>query len=1058
MLSYSVNMDVFLKEFITMVKSVIVKQDVKAAQYETADTKRDSDRYVAMKEGLVSWSSIVRFDREVLLAAGISESIVDELYNNKDLIPVNLRELCVNLQIQKSIAEYVERNNYYRMLNGEPDIEDEENKNYIYMFENDKGIDTTTPIHLLPLSELTYINNSDLLDKLIELHPNAEYLKHLGNKAVPYNTARMALNYSILYIEKSNIDSLNVNFGKYYAAARTYVMKGLYHNEDKAMFPSYDGFMGFNIMAMAINRVIASTFTQGITREFYDDDLIKTLYECYNIQYEESIAVKHHREIAKRLNTLLRVKSSKKVIYDIISLFNYRSVHVYEYYLVKDVKKDENGDPVFIYKDVVDEEGNVQRVIDPEKTYDIYFQKVDVNSEDPTIELANDTNKIPYETLTYEDPYWIDDSDLLNKIYFTNFNSISTKYMSLDVAFDLAKIMYETSHAFRMILEKHPETKGITIKTPYSSDPMSIFDAVIFICALVAKKFGLTGEIPLKPWNIAHVYGFNFKTDLDELREDIVDQIEANHGVFSEVDPKVLSFIKSRTIRTIEDVIEMFDNIEALRVFIDTAMRKTTSLDAYRGYERLYKALLVTTDYADIYTKLDGTLASTYLELLESRRPDLVKYVNGDADMTIISTGYNSGSDENDVNTKINRMFDSIAKISESLNDIQYANAKDEIVNNLEKVINQFKSYTVDMQDSGILYVINDPHMCMLKILDWIKHYVNMDINVDTLIEDVLIEMTNIRHDDHIKTDEQRYMSKMLMLSHCLKIWDKLSMLVSETVKDKTDILDTITNMFNKMVLPKIVMKVDSQLAYIDGKMSVDDILNLSDDIWRVFAESCFKDKTFMVDSLKQQSILAYLMFLKVKDMVFYDVKMCFNQPIELIEKIAMEKDIAFSFDTSIIDALSEEVSLKLTPHHVNLSDWLDIKRFLHPNDLLVIRHELTMNKEVSFDNVAAVDIIDALILSIGEATVRHGITLPDKVKSTATMVLGSNRAYPKGFTNVIRTNYLGESKSDGISSGAVVYTLNSPAIFIAGNNTVEDNCRPGDHISLRDTLKIIYE
>jgi hypothetical protein len=258
---------------------------------------------------------------------------------------------------------------------------------------------------------------------------------------------------------------------------------------------------------------------------------------------------------------------------------------------------------------------------------------------------------------------------------------------------------------------------------------------------LTAKKYGLTGEIPLKPWNVAQVYGFNFKTDVDKLKDDIIEQIEMNHGLFSEVDPNILKYIQTVNIRTADDAAKMFDNIEALRIFIDNAMRYTTSLEAYRGYERIYKALLVTTDYADIYTKLDGTLATTYLELLESRRPDLVPYVTGDADMTIVTTAFNGGSDENNVNTKINRMFDVLSKISDSLDDIQYANAKDEIVNNLEKMINQFKSYTVDMQESGILYVLNDPHLCMLKILDWIKTYISMDVNIDLLIEDVLTDM-----------------------------------------------------------------------------------------------------------------------------------------------------------------------------------------------------------------------------------------------------------------------------------------------------------------------------
>jgi hypothetical protein len=331
---------------------------------------------------------------------------------------------------------------------------------------------------------------------------------------------------------------------------------------------------------------------------------------------------------------------------------------------------------------------------------------------------------------------------------------------------------------------------------------------------------------------------------------------------------------------------------------------------------------------------------------------------------------------------------------------------------------------------------------------------------MDTLIEDVLTEMaSNIHHNDRIESSEQKYLSKMSMLSHFLKIWDKLSMLVSETIKDRTDIVDTVTNMFNKLVLPKLILNVDSKLAYVDSKMGFEDIINISDDIWRVFVEECFKDKTFMIDNLKQQSLLAYIMLMSIKEQIFADVKMSFEQPINLINKIVMEKNLEFSFDTSIIDALSEDVSIKLTNHHyVTFSDWLDVKYFLHPDTIMTIHDELMM-REVTFEQKAALDLVDALVVSVSEASVRHNVTLTDRVKEQATMVLGSSTTSQRGFTNVIRVNYLGESIQDENSTGgAVVYTLDSPAIFIAGNNTVEDNYRQGDSISLRDTLKIIYE
>ena len=1019
MLAYSVNMDSFLNEFITMIKSIIVKQNAKAELYETADTKRDGDRYVAMKDGSMSWSGIMRFDREVLLAAGIGESIVDDMISNKELIPVNLRTLCVNLQIKKVIDEYVEKNNYYRMLNGEPNIEDTED-DYVYMFENDKGIRTDIPVHQLPISELNYINSAGFDKKLYELHPTKEYLKHLGNRSVSYYKARIALNYSIIYLEKSNIDALNINFGKYYANARNYVMRGLYHTEDKDMFESYDSFMGFNIMVMAINRVVASTFTQGITRDFYDDDLIKTLYECYNIQYEESIAVKHHREIAKRLNVLLQAKSSKQVIFDIIGLFNYRSVKVYEYYLVKDVKKDANGDPVFIYKTVVDEEGNQETVIDPEKTYDIYFQKVAIDSNDPTLEMVDPSNMYPYETLTAEDPYWIDDSDLLNKIYNTNFNSISTKYMSLEVAFDLAKIMYETCHSFRMILERHPETKSIMIKTPYSSDALSLFDVIIFLCALIAKKFGLTGEIPLKPYNIAQVYGFNFSTDLDTLRDDILSQIELNHGMYSEIDPDILKLITSRNIRTLEDVVLLFRNIENLREFIDTAMRYTTDIRAYRGYERLYKALLITTDYAEIYTKFDGTIAKTYLELLQDRRPDLVDYVTGDADMKVINTIYNGNADESDINTKINRMLDVMSNIADDFDEIQYANAKSEIVNNLEKVINQFKSYTVDMQEAGIIYVVNDPHLCMLKILDWITMDYGAIVERDMLVEDVIAQMLverKHRSDLDLIDNEQMFIMAFMRIIDTLKLWDKLKISAFEKIKDNTNIIDAITNMFNEMILPKIRMKVGDRIAWIDVKMSFEEIIHLDHKIWRMMADMVLKDETFVIDDINTEVAFKLLMLFYIKEEIFYEASIHFKDEIGFIHKYSWDKEMKIKDTTNLIDVLMNITKEKTYKDFLTIRDWTHIERAIHTDNILRIKDRIK-SMEGSALQKDALAILDALGRLSKEKRFVSEMTTHDRLNLQANIIIEAN----------------------------------------SSDNTLEATRRKGDYLTFSDSLTIIRE
>ena len=854
MLEQSIDIDLFLGQLLVMVKSVVVKRSEEASKYETVDIRTEADRYIAMKEGGSSWSSFVLFDSDVMEAAGMNKQIIQSVYaGNKESIPYEFRDLVCQLQAEKIIDNYVEHNTYYRMLNGEPP-EDATKDDYVYMWENDYGIPTNIPIHKLPNNYLEYINTSHIRQELKEKYPDKPYLQFLGSRSIPYYKSRTAANYDILYIEKSDNMNIANAFIKEYASSRNYVMYGLYNKADERTYQYYDSFMGFVIMAMTIQRTIASIFESGISRDFFDDKLIRYLLEAYNINYIDSINVYYQRIIAKRLNILLQKKASNNVLFDIVDIFGY-NVNIFKYYLMKDYFKDPNGNPIIIYKTIYDENGKAHKIIDPERTYDIYFQKVNIKSKDVSSELVDKANRMEYKSITGGDPYWIEDSELLNKIYDNKFNSVLTKYMSIDVSYELAKIMYETSYVVRMIIDRQDEYKEIYISLPYVVDKVSLFDAILFLCALSAKKFNLAGNVPLQPYQIAQVYGFNFKTDIDKLKQEIVDDVQNCTGKYRAVRLDILDHLKNLHANSLEGARNMFNNIEDLRKWIDTAMRYSKSIEEYEAYQKIYKATLVVTDVQELYTKTDGTFAGTFAELLQNRRPDLYEVLESTGNIQEDNVpGLNPKETTSlfSINEKINKVLDKLSEISIQLKSLHFINDKEAIVNNIEKLINQFKSYTVDQNTSNVLYLINDPHICLLKIIDYIwtaNKNTMLNDRLQILYQDVFhmiiprrVWVDKMDINEWIDSDKKETLFDIIRLIN--DIWYEKK---TTNLDMATYIIDALGTAITRFKLPSDVLRIVNEYESTK-KISIIDLITLIDYFSETIISGNIIDNTNLID------------------------------------------------------------------------------------------------------------------------------------------------------------------------------------------------------------------
>lgn len=696
MLQNNIQMSYFISQLKTVINTMVVKRDKVANAFERdLESIKEADRYINTIEFGDDWNTYVLFDSDILIAAGLDKNLLSYFMQSKENIPRELRSKVVQLQKEKIINQYVEKNDYYLMLAGQPPYGTEE-KDFLYAPENSFGVPTNIPIHKLSVEYVGFLRASGILDKLIEANPNKKYLNFLADKAISYYTARTANNYDILYIDKSKVENnIFTDFKIFYDKARAYYMIALFNKDYANMFVWYDEFMGLLILTMAVQRLISNVYKQGLTRDFYDVELIKYLFKSYSIPYIEEMELKYQRLLAKSMNYMLQYKSTDKVLYDVAYLLGFYNVNIYKYYLVKTQKMNNEGNPLFVYDE------NHDPVY--EFMYNFHFQKVNLKDKDINIALTDTKNSMDYNTIILEDPYWVDDDELKKKLYETNFNNTLTKYMSLDVAYKIVEMMYEVSHTLRMFIDNQKDFKLITVEIPsIGPNPISLFDLTIFLCCLGSAKMGLKGSIPIKGYQIPSVYGFNYKADLEKLREEIYN----NEEEYSKIDPSLVNYILNMRATTVNDVDRLYSNITAFRKIITRYLFLTKDKETYFQYKKLYKALLLTEDVEELYKDTNGNIQDTYQGLLEKNNPELY---------TIFK---NIEPNKNTIEDYIDDIFIKLSTLSIEYKYLASINRNDILFEFIMKLIRFFKSYTVDFVNSGIQYFLDDRYLMGLKLLE----------------------------------------------------------------------------------------------------------------------------------------------------------------------------------------------------------------------------------------------------------------------------------------------------------------------------------------------------
>lgn len=784
----------------------ITKDQNEALKYETIESLRDADLYLSTIEGSSTFD-MYQYNRDVIIRSGVPEYLVLDCIRDPYKIPLNLRDITFKNIKEYTIDNYIELNNYYRMLNGKPNINSE--KLYIDPIEYDiyvEDIDFTKSIDEFSDYEIKILESLDIIKILREEYPELRYINFLGGNGIPYHISRRTEGFGLLRVPYINIPEITSKWKSMYENNRVYTLKTIYSDAFKYNNDYYDNFIQLFIKVQTIVSMVVDLPDYLIRKEFFDIRSIKYMFESNGIEFFEEIPLKYQISMIKNLNTLIKFKSTTKNMIDICSLFGFDNIEIFKYYLLRDRNIDENGDYTFIYKDIEDpsDPDKTISVLDDEENYTLKFIKV------PIEEMLDDYvrepgNLIGYDELTVEDQYWNGDKDpglVKSEILKREFNIERSKYISIDSIYEMSNLSFELSYFFNILFNSDMKIL-LQLQIPFidANASFKLVDIIFYLYLLMYEQNGISDDILDTTSKVLHVKGFNFKANLGEIATWLAKQEKtlAEMGIDK--------FNTQTNVVSYNQLLEIYTTNRDIYKHLIDQMYNADNIEIYNIYKKIYDSLMVTTMNNSIFKLEDGEIAPTYTDYFKEKNAILYNHIlyirtlpDKERDNYIsetISSIIEILEDNMDTSTEFSFIFSNIPQMSSEL-----------IKGYIYKVINFFKSYKVDFTSINIIYKFDDKMDNRIQIIDnvyiGIVNFLKSNIYTNKdLLKSLIISL---------KPKDQYELSEKF-----------IKMLTKYSLKDLSSITD-----YHKLLLS--LLKSDSEeLYHYNDRDNVKSKLNLND-------------------------------------------------------------------------------------------------------------------------------------------------------------------------------------------------------------------------------------
>jgi hypothetical protein len=683
-----------MTDLLSMTKGIVVKRVDVADRYETLEIIQAADYYISAVNKTDTFWTYIKYPEWILRKSGLTDEEVELAMLSKVNIPESAKEL-VFLNMHNNILEsYVEKNNYYRRLGGLPDIED---PMYIYLDFDVIGVDNSKPLHEMNIDEIMILTQLGTIDAYKKAFPSKLYLSYLGVNKIDIFYARRASRFDILQLGPCGNEYHRTIFMKNYEFAKRYIGATAYNREMFGDQEHYDSYIGLLIVTQAMQQCISENLTILTTKSYNDVQTCKYILQSYGLDIFDDIPIKYRKAIADNIEVLIQNKGTDAVFELIYKIFGFKHADVFKYYIVKERKRDADGNPI----------------IDADKSnmYDLSMASVSISSKNVALDIRDQTNQLDYGDVVRKDPYWgvyETDASVEDKLLDFNFNYFDSKYIAINTAYDLTKMNYEINYVMSTLLALKSYEGGIKIMTQDSVAQIPVFDAIVYLFALISKQSGYAGNIPSSMSGVASVYRFNFESNATELQE-IYNEF-GTAGISGILDLSTINIVKplGRIENTVELLNYYFKNTDIYNTLVN-AMAKAKTKQQYMLIKKLFNYLTTSKQTNEIYKKSNGEVASTYYDFLLDSQPVLAFVIEsigvefiGDKIIEVLSEleAYISSD-------KLTYMFTRMP----TTNDVAMKKY-------IAKVISVFKSYTIDIESMNMVYEVDDKSANAFRIFD----------------------------------------------------------------------------------------------------------------------------------------------------------------------------------------------------------------------------------------------------------------------------------------------------------------------------------------------------
>lgn len=568
-----------------LMSNIVVKQEKRAAEFETEEIYQNYMKYKMTIEGLTTLDGYKNFALSDLQAAlpHLSLEVLQLLQKgelswtemvNEGYISQDIYDHFYQIMMAKEYDEYEEKNNYYRMLLGQPPIETDP-KDFIYV--------DGKPVQWLGEVEYLKLKRSGRWDVILSENPDKEYLQYIG-KNINIIEAREAEQFEVLWIAETTEASI---FRELYNRERKVFMK-TYHSEYLTMHSDFNEAYELTTLKMrAIIYYFIRIDSPQLDKTTYTKEESEVLFRENGLSFPKNMPSVYRDSVSFVLNYLISFKGTNHVVkYLCEKIFS--GMNLYKYFIRK---RHRQGLTLPIPPGTP-----------PDEIWEVDFvlRPYDATNIPDFGEVGKDDVILSYDDVVLADPKWRNTQELKDYVFSSEFSYVNSKYIALGETIDLGKIGSSLSVFMRMIVTYKDAWKRHEVFYSGTRETHNFFDLWVYFVALYT---GLLERYRVKisdsQSKITKLLGF--------ITPDTINRIIVYwHWYFEQRD-------FSTVLDNFPSELTMSDDFFTLLVKVDQAMGLANFLDGIMAQAKNFSEVKV---ILDIYRAI--RLVNTYPKAFEA--------------------------------------------------------------------------------------------------------------------------------------------------------------------------------------------------------------------------------------------------------------------------------------------------------------------------------------------------------------------------------------------------------------------------------------------------------